>query len=150
MRKWQFVRVALLIGYWNVSNRRHNLFWRFLKRHAFDFRGYSHREEQDDWHLNVWESHVPSLYFITVILGVSGLFLSFELSRHWYPHKSFDRLGGVRSGGACMVWGCACQGVCVYHVTYPIMHLMLPVFCFHINWESIPVQLLIYCWPIAC
>ena len=31
-----------------------------------------------------------------------------------------------------------------YHVTYPIMHLMLPVCCLHTNWVSTPVQLLIY------
>ena len=27
---------------------------------------------------------------------------------------------------------------------------MLPECCFHTNWDSIPVQLLIKCWPIAC
>ena len=32
----------------------------------------------------------------------------------------------------------------VYHVTYPIMHLMLPVCCLLTNWDPIAVQLLIY------
>ena len=44
-------------------------------------------------------------------------------------------------------------GVCpgVYHVTYPIIHLMLPVCCLLTNWDPPTVQLLIYCrlvmWP---
>ena len=37
------------------------------------------------------------------------------------------------------------------HLTYPIMHLMLPVYCPYTNWDWSPVQLLIKClvmWPV--
>ena len=62
-------------------------------------------------------------------------------------------LPGVGGGGVCR--GVSARGgVCqrgVYHVTYPIMHLMLPVCCLHTNWDSPAVQLLLYCllimWP---
>ena len=73
--------------------------------------------------------------------------------------------GGCGPGG--LVWGVLPGGVVLggcgprrgvpggvsggcYHVTYPIMHLMLPVCCLHTNRDSTLVQLLIYCWPIAC
>ena len=36
------------------------------------------------------------------------------------------------------------------HVTYPIMHLDLPLCCLLTNWDWTPVQLLIYCLPSAC
>ena len=56
--------------------------------------------------------------------------------------------GGVYSWGVCLLGGVCFRGM--YHMTYPIMHLMLPVCCLHVNWDSTLVQLLIYCWPIAC
>ena len=48
-------------------------------------------------------------------------------------------LGGVYLGGVCWVvssWR-------VYHMTYPIMHLTLPVCCPYTNWEAALMQLLI-------
>ena len=51
---------------------------------------------------------------------------------------------GVCSGG-CLPRGCL-PGRCLprgCHVTYPIMHLMLPVCCPNTNWMSTPMQLLI-------
>ena len=36
----------------------------------------------------------------------------------------------------------------VHHVTYAIMHLMLPVCCLLTNWDPPTVQLLIYCWLV--
>ena len=48
---------------------------------------------------------------------------------------------GVSARDVCQ--GVSAQGVVpggVYHVTYPIMHLILPVCCLHTNWESTPVN----------
>ena len=59
---WQFLRVALLIGYWNLSSHHHNFLWRFMKRLAFDFRGCSQREGYNDWYVNAWES-LPRVTF---------------------------------------------------------------------------------------
>ena len=47
--------------------------------------------------------------------------------------------GGVPAGGVYLPGGCTCPGGGVparggvYHVTYPIMHLMLPVCCLLTN-----------------
>ena len=54
--------------------------------------------------------------------------------------------GGLTWGGSALWGGCLTWGV--YHVTYPIMHLMLPVCCLHTNWDPRAVQLLIYCWLV--
>ena len=47
---------------------------------------------------------------------------------------------GVSDGGY-LTKGESARGV--YHVTYPIMHLMLPVCCLLTNWDPPTVQLLI-------
>ena len=71
--------------------------------------------------------------------------------------------GGIHPGraGCPARWGCLLRGWWVgvsaqgggclpgrCHVTYPIMHLMLPVCCLNTNWDPATVQLLIYCWLI--
>ena len=59
----------------------------------------------------------------------------------------------VWGGGACMAeghaWGCTWQGEWgVYQMTYPIMHLTLPICCLYTKWKAVPMQLLIYCWLV--
>ena len=51
-------------------------------------------------------------------------------------------------GGASLPGGEAYFPGGGYHVTYPIMHLMLPVCCLLTNWDPPTVQLLIYCWLV--
>ena len=78
------------------------------------------------------------------------------LSAHWpYPIGDVSPGGGrsVQGGvcpeGVCPGAGDCPRGVCtqeVYHVTYPIMHLMLPVCCLCSNWDWRAMQLLILCW----
>ena len=68
------------------------------------------------------------------------------------------RTAHLFTGGGCLPRGClprgvsargsVCLGGCACHVTYPIMHLMLPVCCLHTNWDPPTVQLLIYCWLV--
>ena len=53
--------------------------------------------------------------------------------------------GSVCPGGICPE-GCLPRMVC--HVTYPIVHLMLPVCCLHTNSDPVTVQLLINCWLV--
>ena len=48
---------------------------------------------------------------------------------------------GVPARGGGLLEGCLPRGV--YHMTYPIMYLMLPVCCPVTNWDWSPVQLLI-------
>ena len=63
---------------------------------------------------------------------------------------AFSIPGGVLHPGGSPSGGSPSQGEGVYHVTYPIMHLMLPVCCLHTNWDTPTVHLLIYClvmWP---
>ena len=56
-------------------------------------------------------------------------------------------MGSVWQGG--MHWGSAWQrGMGVYHMTYPIMHLMLPVCYLYTNWKAAPMQMLIYFWLV--
>ena len=64
---------------------------------------------------------------------------------------------GMPAQGVCLpaqwvpAWWACLTGGGGYHVTYPIMHLMLPVCCLHTNWDTSTVHLLIYCclvmWP---
>ena len=67
----------------------------------------------------------------------------------WGTYQSGTCLG-VYLPGVYLPRGCTCPGD-VYHVTYPIMHLMLSVCCLHTNWDTSTVHLLIYCclvmWP---
>ena len=48
----------------------------------------------------------------------------------------------VCPGGGCLPRGGG------YHVTYPIMHLILPVCWLLTNWDPLTVQLPIYCWLV--
>ena len=53
----------------------------------------------------------------------------------------------VPAGGVVSVkGGFFCPGEGVYHVTYPAMHVMLPVRCPCSNWDWRGMQLLILCW----
>ena len=67
---------------------------------------------------------------------------------------SFPVSGGCTCWGVYLGGGVPALGVYlgVYHVTYPIIHLMLPVCCPVTNWDWSPVQLLILClvmWPVV-
>ena len=47
----------------------------------------------------------------------------------WFSIWGGSPSRGVLHLGGFSIWG-------VYHVTYPIMHLMLPVCCLHTNWDT--------------
>ena len=61
----------------------------------------------------------------------------------WYLPGGLYLPGGCTCRGVYLPGGCTCQGRGVYHVTYPIMHLMLPVCCLLTNCDPPTLQLLI-------
>ena len=91
--------------------------------------------EQNSWHTLLTRMHSSRMHTTRTLPG--GCLPEGGLSGWGLPEGGLP--GRLSEGG---------RGV--YHVTYPIMHLMLPVCCLLTNWDSTPVQLLIYCWPIAC
>ena len=68
-----------------------------------------------------------------------------------YPPRESGVSGQVGVSAEGVAGGGVCPGGCLpgrCHVTYPIIHLMLPVCCLHTNWDPATVELLIYCWLI--
>ena len=95
-----------------------------------------------------------------MVVAVSESITKFRDSNYFKTRMHSSRMRSARSltrevylpGGRYLPRGvylpreCTCLGV--YHVTYPIMHLMLPACCLLTNWDPPTVQLLIYCWLI--
>ena len=54
-------------------------------------------------------------------------------ARKGHMHGGMCDRGMCMAGGHVWWWGGACMAGGVYHVTYSIMHLMLPVCCLHTN-----------------
>ena len=82
----------------------------------------------------VWGVYLPGGVPAQGGVPVWGVYLSGGVPVRGVPAWGVPSLGGTCLG--VPAWG-------VYHVTYPIMHLMLPVCCLHTNWVSAAVQLLI-------
>ena len=88
------------------------------------------------------------------VKGKSAECEEYEIVRFWYlenhcvlktrMHSSGMHIARTLTRGVSLPGGSA-------HVTYPIMHLLLPVCCLHTNWDTSTVHLFIYCclfmWP---
>ena len=90
-----------------------------------------------------WGGNCPGVYLPGGV-PAQGVYLP----KGVYLPRGLPAQGSVPTQVEFLPWGYLPRGV-LYHVTYPIMHLMLPVCCLLTNWDQPTVQLLIYCWLVT-